>query len=305
MMVALILAVFSIHGLLSAEERAPRLVVASYNVNNYRLMPSGRRAPRPESERIEVMRAILFGDPDIIALQEIGSLSALNALMGGLEAEGAPYPYWEFLPMSDQDIQCAVLSRYPIVESRSRDRVEFVLYGRTFSMLRGLMELDIQVAENFRLTLMNVHLKSRLPVWFADEADYRLSEAQVLRERISEILDRDSGVNLIVLGDFNDTPDSRVVKTVIGRGKKGLNDARPIELCSGLGNFLDQSRNERSGVAWTHHFGRQDGYYRYDYVLFSDQLKPQWIAEESRIPSFSNWAIASDHRLIQASFRFR
>ena len=300
-----LLSFFSFVGFLSAEDRISPVVVASYNVNNYRLVPSSRMSLRSESERMEVMSAILFAKPDIVGLQEIGSFAALKALKRALEAKGLLYPYLEFLPVSDQDIHCAVLSRYPIVENRSRDRVEFILYGRTFSVLRGLMEVTIQVNEGFQLSLINVHLKSRLPVWFADEADYRLSEAEVLRARITEILERDPKVNLVVLGDFNDTPDSRVLRTVIGRGKLRLNDARPTESWAVGGEFLDESRDDRAGIAWTHYFGRRDGYFRYDYLLISNGLKNRWIAEASVIPCFPNWSVASDHRLIQTTFTFR
>ena len=47
----------------------------------------------------------------------------------------------------------------------------------------------------------------------------RFQEAKLLREKIDACFAANPNVNLVVLGDFNDTKDSPSTKAIIGRGK--------------------------------------------------------------------------------------
>ena len=80
------------------------------------------------------------------------------------------------------------------------------------------------MTSNYSFTLMTAHLKSRRPVPEADEAELREQEALLLREKIDQRFKANPGVNLIVLGDFNDTRDSRSTRALIGRGRAALLD---------------------------------------------------------------------------------
>ncbi|MBT5708725.1 MAG: hypothetical protein HOI66_20605 [Verrucomicrobia bacterium] len=272
--------------------------VASFNVDNYRLEASKTRKARSAAARSRVAEAISFSRPDIVGLQEMGSPIALNSLRSDLSRLGIEYPFSAFLDIENQEIQCAVLSRFPILEDLSSQNQEFLLYGRAFKVLRGIMELDLEISPGCHLRLINVHLKSRLPTWYADETDYRLAEAQVLRQRIDQLLVADSKMNLVVIGDLNDSPDSRVIRTVLGKGRTRLTDCRPCE----KNLSFDQGEDQSSEISWTHHFERRDGYFRYDYILISPGLRPEWRSDLSLIPSYPFWQVASDHRLIIASF---
>jgi endonuclease/exonuclease/phosphatase family metal-dependent hydrolase len=272
--------------------------VASFNVNNYRLEASSNRKARSEAARFRVAEAISFSRPDIVGLQEMGSPAALNALRSELARLGVEYPFTAFLDIENQEIQCALLSRFPILEDLSKDSPEFLLYGRELRVLRGVMELEIEISPGYHLRLINVHLKSRLPTWYADESDYRLAEAQVLRERIDQLLVADPKMKLVVVGDLNDSPDSRVLRTVRGKGRTRLIDSRPCE----KNVSVENEQALTSGVSWTHHFVRRDGYFRYDYVLISPGLRRDWRSDRSHIPRYPFWQVASDHRLIVASF---
>lgn len=274
--------------------------VASYNVNNYRLEASETRSRRSDTARASVAGAIYLSKPDIVGLQEMGSRRALSSLSDELSRLGLEYPYSGFLEVDDSEIQCAVLSRFPIREDFSDQHQEFVLYGRAFKVLRGIMEVEIGIPKGIRLRLINVHLKSKLPTWYADEADFRLSEAVVLRERIDRLLIGNPKMNLVVIGDLNDSPDSRILKTVVGRGRKRLTDCRPCEKAI----VAEYGSRQSTEISWTHHFERRDGFFRYDYILISPALGSIWRSDLSSIPRYPSWQIASDHRLIQAAFEF-
>lgn len=277
-----------------SSEGAETFSVASYNLDNYRIKSTPRRKMRSEASRAVVAKAILTARPGIIGLQELGSRDALTRLHSELARRGLHYDHRAILEAGDREIHCGVLSQFPIVEDHSDSGPEFVLYGRAFRVLRGVMELEIRLSSEVSLTLINVHLKSKLTTWFADQADYRLAEAELVRRRIDRILARNPHTNLVVLGDFNDHPRSRVLKTMIGQGRQRLFDLRPVE-ASGQGG---------KGIAWTHYYEGVDGYFRYDFLLVAAGLKERWIPMTAEIPRFSEWELASDHRLIQASFSF-
>lgn len=291
----LILIMFFWDGIFAEIIEGGEFSIASYNVKNFRLKATSKRAARPLPVRKLVAETIAFARPDIVALQEIGSQEALNSMQQDLSFFEASYPHQMLLPIADQDIQCGVLSRFPFVENRSSSQLHFLLYGKRFQVLRGLVEVDIEITKSFKLTLLNVHLKSQVPTWYADEMDFRLAEAIVIRSRIDALFREDPQINLVVLGDLNDHPDSLAVKKIKGRGKRGLIDCRPFEM-------KEEVSSLKSKIAWTHYFEKRDLYCRFDYILISSELEDEWIKDQRGIPHFIHWAEASDHRLIQCFF---
>jgi endonuclease/exonuclease/phosphatase family metal-dependent hydrolase len=161
--------------------------------------------------------------------------------------------------------------------------------------------VDIQVNEHYSFTLIGAHLKSKRTIAEADEADMRLEEAKILREKIDALLTANPNVNLVVLGDFNDTHDSLPVRTIIGRGKKALVDTRPAER-----NGDEQPHSDRRlaprGVTWTHFFAKEDIYSRLDYICVSSGMAREWTPAETYVLALPNWGLGSDHRPITAGF---
>lgn len=274
--------------------------VASYNVDGYRLSPAERWHPKPPRSRSEVAEVIRLAQPNLLALQEVGSPQALEFLSKNLLDLGLEYPFRELLQTESQKIHCAVLSQFPIVANRSDPNAEFALYGESFQVLRGVMELDVKAPGSYRFTLFNVHLKSKLPAYYADPADYREAEAKVLRQKISRLLQENPNRNILVAGDFNDFPRSKTLRQIRGKGRHRLWDTRPAESQGGPTAGEGDAQKSR-GVSWTYYFPGQDAYFRYDYLLISAGMKREWI--RSAIPWHSQWNLASDHRLILVEFR--
>ncbi len=204
--------------------------VATYNVENYLDRPTGSR-PQPKSTaaKAKVSESIRALNPDVLALEEMGQLSALMELRTTLKTEGLDFPYWEFICGEDTNVHVAVLSKLPIVARRPHTNEIFLLDGRRFRVSRGFAELDIRATPDFTFTLIAAHLKSRRPVPEADEAEERFQEAKILRGIIDRRLARQPDAALVVLGDFNDVKDSDAVKEIIGRGRFKLTDTRPAE----------------------------------------------------------------------------
>jgi len=275
--------------------------VATYNVENYLDTPSQTRHAKSPEAKAKVQESILALKPDVIALQEIGSLAALENLRASLKTEGLDFSHREYVSGYDTNIHLAVLSKFPITARHPHTNDDFLLNGRRFRVSRGFAEIDIQVTTNYSFTLITAHLKSKRPIPQADEADLRLEEAKILREKIDARLSANPDIDLILLGDLNDTKDATSTKAVLGRGKLRLVDTRPAERNgdSPAGLHTSDARN----VTWTHFYPKEDLYSRIDYILLSPAMNRHWLSTETYVLNIPNWGVASDHRPLVATFR--
>jgi hypothetical protein len=105
--------------------------VATYNVENYLDQPTEtRRYAKSAESKAKVRESILAMKPDVIAFEEMGSVSALMELRDVLKQAGLDYPHCEHVAGWDTNIFVAVLSRFPIVARRSHTNENFLLGGR-------------------------------------------------------------------------------------------------------------------------------------------------------------------------------
>ncbi len=275
--------------------------VATYNLENYLDAATQTRHAKSAEAKAKIRESILALKPDVLALQEMGSLSALQELRESLKGQGLDFPYWEHVTGYDTNIHVAILSKFPFTALRPHTNDDFLLNGRRFHVSRGFAEADIQVNTNYSFTLIAAHLKSKRPIPLADEAELRQEEAKVLREKIEARLAAHPDANLVVLGDLNDTKDSSSTKAVIGRGKHKLVDTRPAER---NGDTFAEARRaaEQRNVTWTHYFAKEDLYSRIDYILLSTGLAREWVTNETYVLTIPNWGLASDHRPLVATF---
>ena len=276
--------------------------VATYNVENYLDQPTeSRKFVKSIRAKARVCESIRALNPDVIALEEMGTTNALLELRASLKKEGLDFPYWEHISGWDTNIHVAILSRLPIVACHPHTNDNFLLDGRRFPVSRGFAEVDIQAATNFTFTLIAAHLKSRRPVPEADEAQLRLQEAKALRGIVDEHFKADANAKLIVLGDFNNVKSSDSTKEIIGRGRFKLTDTRPAEH-NGDNTPNEIPRFEPRNVTWTHYYGVEDTYSRVDYILLSPAMARGWVTNGTYVLTIPNWGIGSDHRPIVATF---
>jgi endonuclease/exonuclease/phosphatase family metal-dependent hydrolase len=275
--------------------------VATYNVESYLDAPTESRAAKSAESKAKVRENIRALRPDVLALEEMGSPSALQELRQSLKVEGLDFPFWEHVSGFDTNIHVAVLSRFPFITRRPHANDNFLLGGRRFRVSRGFAELEVQVNTNYSFTLIAAHLKSKRPTALADESELRLEEAKVLREKIDGALARTPAANVIVLGDLNDSKDSASTRLVIGRGKTKLIDTRPAER-NGDDRTSGHVGREVRNVSWTHYYAKEDSYSRIDFILASPGMAREWVTNETWVLTAPNWGLASDHRPIVATF---
>jgi endonuclease/exonuclease/phosphatase family metal-dependent hydrolase len=289
--------------ILCVTARAETFRLATYNVENYLDKPTEtRKNVKSDAAKAKVREVILAMKPDVIAFEEMGSLSALLELRDSLKKGGLDLPHYEHVTGFDTNIHVCVLSKFPIVARRSHTNANFLLNGKRFSVSRGFSEVDIKVNDKYQFTLLGAHLKSRRQIADADEAELRLEEAKLLRAIVDKHLAAKPDANLVVLGDLNDTYNTKAIKEVIGTGKTKLVDTRPAE--QNNGDNLPNPANPRyfpRNETWTHFYGVEDSYSRIDYLLLSPGMAKEWVKDQSYIPVVANWGQASDHRPVLAT----
>ena len=298
--------------------------VATYNVENYLDDTADRCCVKSAASKAKVRECIRALHPDVLALQEMGSVAALMELRAALKAEGLVFPHWEHVTGSDANTHLVILSRFPFSARCSHTDDSFELSGQRFRVRRGFVEVDVHVNPGCQFTLLAAHLKSKNVVPDGDAAALRLEEAKLLRSKIDARLAAIAEAKLIVLGDFNDTEDSATLRTIRGTGAGELFDPRPGEGGSGASARLKpgvsgqenhphphahrlvsgpESDGPAQEAAWTASWEEMDRYERIDYLLMSQALRADWVAAESHVLAMPDWRIASDHRPVVAAFR--
>ena len=268
--------------------------VMAYNVHNFLLMDRDRDGlendPKPEAEK-EVLYTIIAEEaPDVLALVEVGGRKFLEEIQEGLKKKGREYPHDDWVEGSDHSRHVCLLSRFPIVDRQPHTEGKYRLGNQELGVSRGFIEADIQIAPDYRLKVYVAHLKSkRAPkVEVEGGADaMRLEEAKLLRQYMDEDLTANPKVNLLAMGDLNDTPDSPAIKTILSATTFHLFDLCP--------------RNAK-GFEGTYYYRPKKKFERIDYLIVSEGLKREYIEKSARIRDDSLSWKASDHFPIQASF---
>jgi len=275
--------------------------VATFNLNNYVDDPGAARPLKTEASKAKIRESIRALRAEVIALQEMGSSQSLAELTQSLKAEGMDYPHSEILFGSDTNIHLAVLSKFPITACHRLTNDTYLLMGRRMRVQRGFLEVQFQVNPDYTFTAFIAHLKSRRQAAVADEAEMRLQEALLLREKIDALLRTQPKANFLVMGDMNDVKDSPPIRTLLGRYKNALLDTRPAEP-NGDSQPSSNSRWDPPRITWTHYYAKEDTYSRFDYILASPGMAREWMPHETFVSTVPNWGLASDHRPIVAGF---
>lgn len=261
----------------------------SYNLKNYLTMNryiGGKSvsSSKPEKE-IEALISVIAGaKPDVLGICEIGSPEDLKDLQTRLKKAGVDLPHAHHLLGYDSVRTLAILSKHPVIATGKPEKDDYTVNKRPFRMSRGILDATLQLPGK-KVRFLGVHLKSKRPIPGSDQELMRRAESSLLRAHINRIIGESPDTYLIVFGDFNDTKRTPALRTAMGRlnSKTGLIVLHPAD---SRGDF------------WTHHWGREDIYSRFDYVMVSKNLVPHIDKDGMKILDPENWEDASDHRAV-------
>ena len=275
--------------------------VASFNVYNYSIMD--RRVegvyrqsyPKPESEKAAVRQAVRQVQADVLALQEMGGAAFLREFQEDLRAEGLEYPYSVLMEGKDVERHTAVLSKLPFAEVFQHADLEFTYFGERAVVLRGLLEVVFET-DGYRWSVFVVHLKSRRELRHDDPkaSRYRRAEARACRERVRERYPAPAQGLYLIVGDFNATKGSTVLKTFLQRGRSRLTSELAVVTPAADSN----------GEVWTYYYRREDVYERVDFLLASEALFKKVWHKAGVIVDVPRVLEGSDHRMLYLDLVF-
>lgn len=177
--------------------------------------PKPRRQTEPLGEHLKAI------DADFIACQEIENVGILTRFRDW-NFPDAGYDYiWTNYMQGQRGINNGFISRIPASKICMRKFTTLTLPGesRKWFYARDLVSAELAPASDVRLTVYIVHLKSKRDSEGDPNSDkWRLAEAKGLAEIIRKQLDADPDAYLVATGDFNDTPDSAPIKTLLSAG---------------------------------------------------------------------------------------
>tara|TARA_B110000093_G_scaffold46265_1_gene49465 strand:+ start:4227 stop:5147 length:921 start_codon:yes stop_codon:yes gene_type:complete len=274
----------------SADAKPIRL--ATYNLNNYLVMDRHVDAvwrpsyPKPEADKKIIRQVIKQALPDILAVQEIGTLPFLEELRADLAQEGVHYPYAIHLEGVDQVRHVAVLSKLAPAAVVKHSDLDFKYQNGRKRVKRGLLELSFERSDGSVFKLFVVHLKSRWSDVKADpESQQRRSrEAEACRNRIIE-RSYDLGItDFVVVGDFNDHPASSTLRRFYRKGDFDIGALVPA--------------SDSRGEQWTYFYQKQVVYSLVDGFVVSGALMPEVVAGDGHIVDIPGVLLGSDHRMV-------
>lgn len=283
------------------------LKVATYNVRNYlladRLVPvegSSRMVwqeeyPKPEPAKRALRRIIAKEAPDILALQEMGNEPFLKEIQRDLEkVDGIRYPHVAWMQGVDDDRHLAVLSKIPFAEVIKHADLDYKYMGDRQLLRRGLLEVQFNSGGK-KWSLFNLHLKSKWTVRKDDpeSAIMREAEARAVRDFLKKQYPPDEGYPYLLVGDFNDTPNSKPIARIL---KSAWTD---------LAHYLYST--DKNGRIWTHFWNRGATYSQVDYIFASMgmlQLLPDGKSTRGKIEDSVDTLKASDHRMVSVELPF-
>lgn len=242
-----------------SRERAD-LTVLYWNVRNYEVADNSssveeRQAVKSEKEIEGLVQVLLDHRADAVALVEVNSASALADLRRRLKKKGLDYPYAEFLKRESQHRGMVLLSLLPFEQKNSIAEVPIRDAGHGVShMMRGILSVQLRTKIGV-VNVLTVHLKSKVGEAPGEEGVLRRCEVAALLDEVQNLRKKYPETPLILCGDFNDTPNSPVIKSIVSGGRNSP-ELKKI------------NAKDSRGEIWTHYYKAAASYTQLDYVFF-------------------------------------
>lgn len=269
-----------------------KIRIATYNLDNYLVMDRHVGArwrpayPKPEREKLILRQVISEVAPDILILQEMGTLAFLEELRADLSNEGQHYNYAIHMAGEDPDRHIALLSKFPPKGVVKHNDLDFKYFDGRETVKRGMLEATFKLKDCCDFTVFAVHLKSRYAENKEDQlsAMRRTREAEACRNRIIERTHELDSLHYLVAGDFNDHPNSAPLRRFYQRGDLKIGSLVPA--------------TDSRGEVWSYFYEKESRYELVDGFVASPTMLPHVKTGRGHIADFAGVMTASDHRMV-------
>ena len=271
--------------------------VATLNLRNYLSMDRmvegvfRRNYPKGELQKAALRAVVKSVNPDILAVQEIGTEQYLLEFQRDLANCGIDYPHTVLLQAVDPDRHLAILSKIPPVELLQITSLDFKYFDNRESIKRGVLGAVFQT-DGFTWTLFNIHLKSQWTVRTDDQNSRlrRLREAEAFRNYIKKRYSSGDGGLYLVVGDLNSNLNDKPLQRLLKIGSRVLTEVVPA--------------TDSRGESWTYFYAKAGVYSLFDYILSSPALMPHVIGGRGTIVDHNEMLIGTDHRMVYVDLEF-
>jgi endonuclease/exonuclease/phosphatase family metal-dependent hydrolase len=270
------------------------LAFATYNVLNLfddldDPYHSDETTPAKQRQELERLADSLIAlDADVVAMQEVESREYLQRFLQAFLPNKA-YPHVVHFEGNDmRGIDVCLISRIPIGPVRSHRHLRFTgPDGVTRGFQRDLLAVTLLPADAEPIEAWVVHLKSKSGGQEQTEP-IRLAEAEKIRALLDQALATNQDARILVMGDFNDTWESKSLQTIVGSGPRAL-----WSVASELGEPLPDTYN------------RGEFHSMIDFMLCSPAMRQAYVKGSCRVEPGSVETTGSDHNPLVARFRVR
>lgn len=276
------------------QSKPGELVIGAYNLLNlfddvddpYREDEGTPAKPREQMEL--VAKSIQQLNPDVLAVEEIENRDYLQRFV---EVFLPTMGYVHVVLFEGNDlrgIDVGLISRVPIGPVRSHRHITFVgPHGPKQRFSRDILVVTLEPPDAEPIDVWVLHLKSNSGG--REEAEpIRMAEAHEVRRMLDEELGKRPDARILVMGDFNDTPESQTMSTIIGAN-------------SGALWSVNTEMTDPALVTYN------EGEYRsvIDFILCSPAMAQRYVKGSLRIPQGSIATTGSDHNPITVTFTLK
>ncbi len=267
------------------------LVIGAYNILNLfddydDPYHEDEGTPAKPREQLECLAdSIESVNADVLALEEVENRDYLQRFVDVFLPHLGYDNVVLFEGNDGRGIDVALLSRVPVGAVRSHRHLRFPGPDGAMRFNRDLLAVTLEPVGGKPLEVWALHLKSKSGGQETTEP-VRLAEANEVRRLLDVELTADPQKRILVMGDFNDTPESASVQTIVGAGPTALWSAHtdladPAVLTYNEGEFKSMI----------------------DFILCSPAMHERYVKGSFRVPQGSVDTTGSDHNPIVATFR--
>lgn len=223
-------------------------------------------------------------NPDVVVFAEVENQAVLDDLLAELGPEWVDSSVID--SVDPRGIDVAAISKFPFTNVVSHKDDEFAVEGTaapTYKFARDAVEYHF----TFRgqpIALVGVHYRSKGP---PDDPNKRLAEAQRSRAIADDLTAANPDLGVVILGDFNDLPDSAPYKAVQGPAAD---------------TYRDVALNVAEADRWTFDF--MNKLELIDHQMANPLMQQHLDTNEVVILHSTETEDASDHAPMMATYRF-